>query len=90
MQAADVRQIRSALRMTQARFAELLGVHPLTVSKWERGQSSPSPHQSALMTSFARAAERQPDVGAVLVQLIVGAGVGLALYHVLKAAFEDA
>jgi DNA-binding transcriptional regulator YiaG len=33
----DVVRIRRKLEVTQAGLAELLGVHPMTVSRWERG-----------------------------------------------------
>lgn len=75
--------------MTQAQFAQLLGVHPLTVSKWERGLLVPSPYHAALVQNFSKAAEREPDVGTFVVGLLVGAGVGAALYHLLRAAFDE-
>lgn len=39
----QVSLLRHHLALTQRAFAELLGVHPMTVSKWERGQLSPRP-----------------------------------------------
>lgn len=75
--------------MTQAQLGQLLGVHPLTVSKWKRPgvDVSPSPHQSALLQSFKKASQNQPDIGDVVVGLLVGAGVALAIYAILQAAF---
>jgi DNA-binding transcriptional regulator YiaG len=32
---------RRRLKLSQTRFAALVGVHPITVSKWERGVGSP-------------------------------------------------
>ncbi len=41
--APDVaRQIREAARVSQARLAEELGVHELTVQRWEAGTRTPS------------------------------------------------
>ncbi len=37
MDAKTVRRIRKKLGLSQAKLAARLGVHPLTVSKWERG-----------------------------------------------------
>jgi|CXWL01.1.fsa_nt_gi DNA-binding transcriptional regulator YiaG len=37
---------RQRLFMTQARFAAHIGVHPMTVSKWERGKATPRPEMS--------------------------------------------
>lgn len=88
MTPAQVVAIRESLGLTQAQLAQLLGVHPLTVSKWERGVLSPNPHQAALLGSFRRAAHREPDVGQVVVGLLVAAGIGVALYALLRAAFE--
>lgn len=33
----DVRKLRKRLGLTQEALAELAGVHPMTVSRWERG-----------------------------------------------------
>ncbi len=90
MTPAEVVAIRVSLNMTQSQLAQLLGVHSLTVSKWERGLLRPTPHQEALLRAAASAAQRAPDVGAVVVAALVGAGVGVALFHLLRAAFEPA
>lgn len=39
---AVLRRLRDRLGYTQVRFAALLGVHPLTVSRWECGTLTPS------------------------------------------------
>jgi DNA-binding transcriptional regulator YiaG len=38
MTSADVQRLRRRLGVTQVELAARLGVHPLTVSRWERGQ----------------------------------------------------
>jgi putative transcriptional regulator len=85
----DVRDLREALGLTQTHMGELLGVHGLTVSKWERGKLVPSPHHVALMISFHRAHRRDPDIGRVVVGALLAAGVAAALYTLLKPAFEE-
>lgn len=40
----DVRSLRESLDVTQDELARMLGVHPMTVSKWERGTSMPAPY----------------------------------------------
>jgi DNA-binding transcriptional regulator YiaG len=41
---SEFRRIREALKLTQAQLAAELGVHAMTVSKWERGvQRIPEP-----------------------------------------------
>jgi DNA-binding transcriptional regulator YiaG len=37
MRATDVRRLRKRLGLTQARFGRLLGVHRVTVARWESG-----------------------------------------------------
>ena len=49
-------ETRRALGLSQAEFASLLGVHSMTVSKWERGEAVPSAHQVALIRHHERKA----------------------------------
>jgi len=46
MTGAGIKQCRKALGLKQSELAERLGVHPLTVSRWERDAGS-IPHASA-------------------------------------------
>jgi putative transcriptional regulator len=41
--AEEVRAIRRALGLSQARLAELLGTTLRTVNRWERGRNKPGP-----------------------------------------------
>jgi molybdopterin-binding protein len=52
------RSLRLSLGLSQSQLARLLGTHAMTVSKWERGISSPGEHHRALLSAFAQAAER--------------------------------
>ena len=70
-------------------LAQLLGVHPLTVSKWERGILAPTPHQNALLESFAKARSARKTIGDEVGDLLLTAGVVVALYALLSAAFGD-
>jgi transcriptional regulator with XRE-family HTH domain len=88
MTTTEIVSIRSSLKMTQGQLAQLLGVHSLTVSKWERGLLRPTPHQQAILRAAAAAAQRTPDVGSIVVAALIGAGVGIALFHLLQAAFD--
>ena len=38
-----IREIREFLGISQREFAEILGIHPLSVSRYELGKSNPSP-----------------------------------------------
>jgi transcriptional regulator with XRE-family HTH domain len=83
----EIAAIRADLGFNQAQFARLLGVHPITVSKWERGVLVPNAHQAALIRSFRKAVQHDEDVGQQIAGFLVGTGVALALYHLLNAAF---
>jgi transcriptional regulator with XRE-family HTH domain len=86
----EIKRVRDGLGLTQEQFAQLLGVHTLTVSKWERGLLSPSPYQESLISSFAKARERKQSTGgAKVASVLMGAGVAAALFFLLKAAFDD-
>lgn len=66
----ETRQLRVALRLTVRAFAEMLGVSPRTISKWEAGGADHEPRpelQAALDTMLCRAssAERERFVGSV-------------------------
>jgi putative transcriptional regulator len=87
MTAAEVSAVRTQLGLSQVQLAQLLGVHPLTVSKWERGRLAPTPHQSALLQSFGQAGKAKHDIGSEVSNLLVTAGVVVALFALLNAAF---
>ena len=83
----EVRTLRRALRLNQAEFAQLLGAHAVTVSRWETPGSGygPSAYQCALMRDFEKAAGSR-EMGQTLKNLLVGAGIAAAIYFLLKAA----
>lgn len=82
----DLAALRRQLMMTQAQFAALLGVHWITVSKWERRLLTPSPWHLALIRAAATAVHRQPAVGQVIVAALAERGVAFALYRMLAHA----
>ena len=51
-------RLRQRLGLSQSAFAQLLGVHAMTVSKWERGVLKPNTHQRRVLQALARAPER--------------------------------
>ena len=51
--------LRDNLRLTQIEFASLFGVHYMTVSKWERGDLSPSNYQKSLMRYYLKASKKR-------------------------------
>ena len=59
----EVREARRVLALTQAELAERLGVHALTVSRWERS-ASPVPEMAArLLAILTTGAPEQGGAG---------------------------
>lgn len=54
---AHPRTLRRRLGLSQAALAELLGVHAMTVSRWERGLLAPNAHQRRVLKALADAGE---------------------------------
>lgn len=55
---SPVTRARLATRLTQARFADLLGISKRTLQDWEQGRREPSGAAKTLL----RVAERHPEV----------------------------
>jgi molybdopterin-binding protein len=53
----QLKSLRLRLNLSQRQLGELLGVHVMTVSKWERGVLEPSEHQKRIVRALADAAE---------------------------------
>lgn len=54
MTARDVRRLRTRLGWSQERLARELGMSFSTISRWERGQGSPSPVAERQLESLMR------------------------------------
>ncbi len=78
-----ISQLRKQLKLSQAQFGNLFGVHPMTVSKWERGLLEPTDYQLALMKEFGKAAKKK-EVQKTIGSVLVGAGIAAALFLLLK------
>lgn len=85
----EIRRIREELGLTQEQFARLLGVHPYTISRWERGPNQPSPYQQELIAQFAKAAPRARD-GALAAALQTVGAIGAVTLLLMWAAGQDA
>ncbi len=83
MNASYIPKLRKRLGLNQVEFAQLSGVHPITVSKWERNGAAPTPYQNALFDQFQEASRNQ-EVRKTLRNILIGAGVALALALLLK------
>jgi putative transcriptional regulator len=85
MNKLEVKATREALGLNQPLFAQLMGVHPITVSKWERGVSPPTPYQEAFFHQFQIAATKK-EVHDTLKGVLIGAGAVMAILLLLQAA----
>ena len=84
---ATVATTRRELGVTQAELAQMLGVHPMTVSKWERGELAPKPWERAMLDAAQRAASRWSELKPMLAAVLKSDGPALALYWMLEAAY---
>lgn len=85
----DIALLRRALGLSQLEFGQLLGVHLMTVSKWERGIARPSPYHDALIEEFGRAAAGAEGIGTKIKATLAGRGVAAALRLLLTAAVRE-
>lgn len=83
MKPSDILLIRERLGLTQIELAQLVGVHPLTVSKWERGLLSVPAYQQMLLVACSRAGER----GLTNLSKALELSPVFALYRVLTCLF---
>ena len=83
MNAQEIKSLRELLNLNQVQLAQLLGVHPITVSKWERGESAPNGYQAVMLSHFRNGA-RDNEVRTSTESLLIGMGVGVALAFLLK------
>ena len=88
MEAQTIKSVREALGLNQLQFAQLLGVHPMTVSKWERGVTAPTDYQGAFMSQF-QAAAKNKIVRDELKNVLIAAGVIAALVLLFTAASKQ-
>lgn len=83
VKAAAIVALRKRLNLNQVEFAQLSGVHPITVSKWERSEAEPTAYQKALFEQFV-VASRKSYIRETLKTILITAGVIIALALLLK------
>jgi len=86
---AQISDLRVTLGLSQAEFAQLFGVHQMTVSKWERPHkpplATPTAYQTALMSAFSLTAQaKKAEVQQQVKNILIGAGVVAALVFLLS------
>jgi DNA-binding XRE family transcriptional regulator len=82
----NILAVRTALGIAQPDLGALLGVHGVTIHRWEKDLQRPSAWHHALLAEFAKAARKKKDVGPEAVGLLAQSGVAAALLHLLNAA----
>lgn len=82
----SIRDLRKRLRVSQAEFGQLLGAHPMTVSKWERGVLEPSAYQMAFLERFKTSvsAGRDSQDTASVKRLLASNGAPAAIAWLLQ------
>ena len=63
MTGTEVRRLRRRLKLTQTGLAARLQVHPLTVSRWERGQVRVTKPMAALLRLLVTTVPTTPKGG---------------------------
>lgn len=79
----DVAHTRALLGLTQAELGQLLGVHAMTISKWERTGASPSLWQLTILEDARWAVSEDPSTGP-RVRVGLARSVGAGLYELLR------
>ena len=83
----NIKSIRNNLDITQEQMARLLGVHPMTVSKWERGLLEPNYHNYNMLYCFNQAYKKDKKIGKKALKELNYLGVGRALFVVLNTIY---
>jgi hypothetical protein len=82
----STRSLRHVLGLTQAELAYMLGVHAMTVSKWERGTAHPVPYNMQQLGLLALGASRMTESDRLTFRglLALGSGVGALAFVVMR------
>ena len=62
MEREAIKQLRERLQRSQERLARELGLSYSTISRWERGLSTPSPVAERLLSEFAQSHPPKPKL----------------------------
>ncbi len=84
---SQIKRTREDLGLSQLQFAQLFGIHWITVSKWEREVLTPNAYQQALIQNF-RKASRSKEVQDDLLNKLITAGAIVALAYLLTKALK--
>jgi len=85
-----LRKVRKKLGLSQAQLGKVMGVHPLTVSKWERGAATPEGATAQLLKVIDRRLEEKPpppNIKDLILAALAGEAIGAGLEVLLGALF---
>jgi putative transcriptional regulator len=88
MNPKEIVATRRLLKLGQIELASLMGVHPMTVSRWERGKVFPTAYQSEMLTQF-KLASRDKTIRTAVAGALIATGIMSALYLLLNAARKE-
>lgn len=96
MTGTQVRKLRMAIRLGPAHFAQLLGVHPSTLYRWEAAGDVPvrvEPFQQQILAvlqgQVAAPQRASEDLGETILNGLLVGGAMFGLYRLLEAAFSE-
>jgi len=91
------KKLRETLGISQKQLASLVGVHPMTVSKWERGTAHPNSFQFGLLVQLVEASIKVSNpnipwcaaaVASEIMEEESSRGVIYCLYKFLSIAYD--
>ena len=82
----EVRDTRTALGLTQGEIASILGLHYVTVCRWERGHITPKPWVLAIFHRF-RVAAQVDDLAGRMSRVLALRGPLAAMYLGLAVSY---
>ena len=85
MGADQVTRLRALLGVTQVQLAEMLGVHPMTVSTWEREVAVPTPYQVEFMGKLEAGAKKSGEGKAFFAEILKEGRLVLVGFLLFKA-----
>lgn len=86
---AEVTRIRNGLGLTQGKFADLVGAHYMTVSRWERGIARPTPYVLAVIQVFGEAVDKGKQAAFTVRSVYEGSGAMRALYAAMQLVYVN-
>lgn len=97
MHGTDITRLRQALGLDASHFAQLIGVHPSTIYRWEAMGDAPikiEPFQMQLLAVLTRQvnaveAASSKALGDAILQGILVGGATFGLFKLLEAVFAE-